>query len=68
MIYCLSGSVIGVKKPGEVKHQMGPSVRKGPMEGMIIVDGHSQMEHCDMPTISFSEESLKRLIDHYKAK
>ena len=68
MIYLLFGSVIRVKKTEEVKSQVGPSVRKGPMEGMIIVDGHPEMERSDMPTISFTGKGLKRLVDYYKDK
>lgn len=29
------------------------SIRKGPMEGVLIVDGRPQMERMDMPSISF---------------
>lgn len=61
MIYFLYGSVIGVEKKEETERQVGPFVRKGPMEGMVIVDGRPKIEHCDMPTISFSEEGIKRL-------
>lgn len=32
---------------------VSPSVHKGPMEGILIVDGRPQMERMDMPTISF---------------
>lgn len=69
VLYCLSGSVIGLKKiEEEILSQVTPSVRKGPMEGMVIVDGKPKMEHCDMPTISFTEDGLKRLVEHYKRK
>lgn len=68
MIYFLYGSVIGVEKKEETERRVGPSIRKGPMEGMVIVDGRPKMEHCDVPKISFSEEGIKRLIDHYKGK
>lgn len=33
--------------------QASPSVHKGPMEGILIVDGRQQMECLDMPSISF---------------
>ncbi len=29
------------------------SVQKGPIEGIILVNGHPQMERSDMPTILF---------------
>lgn len=44
------------------------SVTKGPIEGIIIVDGRPQMERVDMPTISFSREGLKRLQEYYGTK
>lgn len=30
-----------------------PAIRKGPIEGLLIVDGLPQTERADMPTISF---------------
>lgn len=52
-----------------VKTELEPqSVTKGPIEGIIIVDGRPQMERVDMPTISFSKEGLKRLHEYYKSK
>lgn len=36
-------------------------ITKGPVEGIVIVDGRPQMERVDMPTISFTKEALKRL-------
>lgn len=57
-----------MEKKEETERRVGQSIRKGPMEGMVIVDGRPKMEHCDVPTISFSEEGIKRLIDHYKGK
>lgn len=48
--------------------QVVPLIQKGPMEGMVIVDGRPQMESCDMPTISFSEAELKRLAEYYQGK
>ena len=68
MIYYCFGSVIVVEKTEEVKRQLVSSDHKGPMEGMVIVDGHPRMESSDMPTISFTEAGLQRLIDHYKKK
>lgn len=38
-----------------------PHITKGPVEGVIIVDGRPQMERVDMPTISFSKKALERL-------
>lgn len=56
------------KTDKEIVRRDMASVRKGPMEGMVIVDGKPCMERSDMPTISFSEAGLKRLIEHYKGK
>lgn len=44
------------------------SVTKGPVEGIIIVDGRPRMERVDMPTISFTKERLKRLQEYYATK
>jgi len=33
--------------------QPSHAVCKGPMEGILIVDGRPQMERMDMPSISF---------------
>lgn len=44
------------------------SITKGPVEGIIIVDGRPQMERVDMPTISFTKETLKQLQERYKGK
>lgn len=45
-----------------VKTEYQPqSVTKGPVEGIILVDGRPQTERADMPTISFTAEALKRL-------
>lgn len=41
--------------------QQPPQITKGPVEGIIIVDGRPQIERVDMPTISFTKEDLKRL-------
>lgn len=44
-----------------------PSIHKGPMEGVLIVDGRPQMERMDMPTISFeSILALQRFNDEHK--
>lgn len=52
-----------------VKTESKPQgVTKGPIEGIIIVDGRPQMERVDMPTISFTKKGLKRLQEHYKTK
>lgn len=45
-----------------------PHITKGPVEGIIIVDGRPRMERVDMPTISFSKEALKQLQERYKGK
>lgn len=45
-----------------------PHITKGPVEGIIIVDGRPRMERVDMPTISFSKEALKRLQELNKQK
>lgn len=37
-----------------------PVIRKGPVEGLLIVDGRPQVERADMPTISF--ESIMALM------
>ncbi len=37
------------------------NVRKGPVEGVVIVDGQPQTEQADMPTISFTKEAIERL-------
>ncbi len=40
------------------------SVQKGPIEGIILVNGRPQMERSDMPTISFeSIQALMKLKD-----
>ncbi len=57
-----------MKKNEEMVEQRNPSIRKGPMEGMIILDGRPTMERCDMPTISFTEADIKRLVNYYKNK
>lgn len=44
-----------------------PRITKGPVEGVIIVDGRPRMERVDMP-ISFTKEALKRLQELYKQK
>ncbi len=44
------------------------SVTKGPVEGIIIVDGRPQTERADMPTISFSAEVIRRLQEQYQKK
>lgn len=37
-------------------------VQKGPIEGIVIVNGRPQMERADMPTISFETiQVLKQL-------
>ncbi len=33
--------------------QMPQSIRKGPIEGLLLVDGYPQMERMDMPVICF---------------
>lgn len=39
------------------------AIRKGPMEGMILVDGKPQIERSDMPVLSFeSILALQRFI------
>ena len=68
MLYYVLGSVIDVEKIAEVSSQVVPLIQKGPMEGMVIVDGRPQMQSCDMPTISFSEAELKRLAEYYQGK
>ncbi len=42
------------------------SVTRGPVEGIIIVDGRPQMERVGMPTISFSKKALKRPQEQHK--
>lgn len=42
-----------------------PHIIKGPVEGIIIVDGRPQMERVDMPTISFTKKQLQ---EHCKGK
>lgn len=50
-----------------VKTEYQPQiVTRGPVEGIIIVDGRPQTERADMPTISFSKEALKRLQEQHK--
>lgn len=50
-----------------VKTECQPqSVTRGPVEGIIIVDGRPQTERADMPTISFTKEALKRLQEQYR--
>ncbi len=52
-----------------VKTESKPqSVTKGPIEGIIIVDGRPQMERVDMPTISFTKEGLRRIQEYYGTK
>lgn len=46
----------------EIDCQIVSSIRKGPIEGMVIVDGKLSLERGDMPTISFSEAGLKHLV------
>lgn len=41
--------------------QMPPTIRKGPVEGIVIVNGRPQTERVDMPTISF--ESIQALME-----
>lgn len=46
-----------------------PSIRKGPMEGILIVDGRQQMECLDMPSISFeSILALQRFNEQHPDK
>lgn len=50
-----------------VKTEYQPQiVTRGPVEGIIIVDGRPQAERVDMPTISFTKEALKRLQEQYR--
>ena len=52
-----------------VKTEYQPqNVTRGPVEGIIIVDGRPQTERADMPTISFSKEALKRLQEQHQKK
>ncbi len=52
-----------------VKTEYQPqSVTRGPVEGIIIVDGRPQMERVDMPTIPFSAEVIRRLQEQYQKK
>lgn len=40
------------------------SIQKGPIEGILLVNGRPQMERSDMPTISFeSIQALMKLKD-----
>ncbi len=49
--------------------QMQRTVRKGPMEGLLIVDGHPQMERMDMPGIRFeSILALQRFNEGQRGK
>ncbi len=49
--------------------QMQRTVRKGPMEGLLIVDGHPQMERMDMPGIRFeSILALQRFNEDQRGK
>lgn len=42
-------------------------VQKGPVEGMIFVNGRPQVESVDMPTITFdSIQALLKLTDNNK--
>lgn len=36
------------------------SIQKGPIEGILIVNGRPQVEKADMPTISF--ESIRAIL------
>lgn len=46
-----------------------PTVHKGPLEGILIVDGRPQTECLDMPTISFeSILALQRFKEQYLDK
>ncbi len=52
-----------------VKTEYQPqNVTRGPVEGIIIVDGRPQTERADMPTISFSAEAIRRLQKQYQEK
>lgn len=49
--------------------QASPSVHKGPIEGILIVDGRQQMECLDMPSISFeSILALQRFNEQHPDK
>ena len=42
------------------------SIHRGPVEGMILVDGRPQIENVDMPTLSFdSIEALQQFLAEY---
>lgn len=46
-----------------------PTVHRGPLEGILIVDGRPQMECLDMPTISFeSILALQRFNEQHPDK
>ena len=46
-----------------------PSVHRGPMEGVLIVNGRPQIEPADMPCISFASiEAIRRLNEANKEK
>ncbi len=48
-------------KPAMVTPVAPHTIYRGPMEGIIIVDGRPQMECLDMPSISFeSIQALRR--------
>ena len=48
--------------------QQPPRITKGPVEGIIIVDGRPRMERVDMSTISVSKDALKRLQEQARKK
>lgn len=48
------------KQEQQEKAPQAPVIRKGPVEGVLIVDGRPQVERADMPTISF--ESIMALM------
>ena len=48
------------KQEQQEKAPQVPVIRKGPVEGVLIVDGRPQVERADMPTISF--ESIMALM------
>lgn len=53
----------------KVKTECQPQrITKGPVEGIVIVDGRPQTERVDMPTVSFSKEALKRLQEQTQKK
>lgn len=46
-----------------------PVIRKGPVEGLLIMDGRPQVERADMPTISFENiMALMKLNEHQDKK